>query len=140
MVKNKTKLFTVLGISAVLLVGGASAYAANTATATPKQVTEVVPVQTTDKVPTPQEIEAVLKGEPTPATIKVEGLFSRDGKPDYSADFFLNDEKLTALLKMSAAGLGLAISKNILELHGVPYGAANTADGVLFFFYLHVYR
>ncbi|MEH6975802.1 ATP-binding protein, partial [Bacillus pseudomycoides] len=34
-------------------------------------------------------------------------------------------------------GLGLAISKNILELHGVEYGVNNTADGVLFYFYLN---
>ncbi|MBJ8118606.1 HAMP domain-containing protein [Bacillus cereus] len=33
-------------------------------------------------------------------------------------------------------GLGLAISKNILELHGAEYGVQNTADGVLFYFYL----
>ncbi|MBG9597731.1 histidine kinase [Bacillus mycoides] len=33
-------------------------------------------------------------------------------------------------------GLGLAISKNILELHGAEYGVYNTADGVLFYFYL----
>ncbi|MHB0802324.1 HAMP domain-containing sensor histidine kinase [Bacillus thuringiensis] len=34
-------------------------------------------------------------------------------------------------------GLGLAISKNILELHGVEYGVSNTEDGVLFYFYLN---
>jgi signal transduction histidine kinase len=33
-------------------------------------------------------------------------------------------------------GLGLAICKKILELHGVPYGACNTADGVVFYFQL----
>lgn len=33
-------------------------------------------------------------------------------------------------------GLGLAIAKKILELHGLPFGVANTADGVLFYFYL----
>ncbi|MFC8685600.1 sensor histidine kinase [Brevibacillus porteri] len=33
-------------------------------------------------------------------------------------------------------GLGLAISKNILELHNVPYGVDNTKNGVLFYFYL----
>ncbi|MDQ0874264.1 putative DNA-binding protein YlxM (UPF0122 family) [Paenibacillus sp. V4I3] len=113
MVKNKTKLFTVLGISAVLLVGAASAYAANAAQ---KEVIEVV--QTTDKAPTPQEIEAVLKGEPTPSTIKVEGLFSKDGKPDHTADFFLNDEKLISLLKISAQELKqeLATGKSVVEI------------------------
>lgn len=34
-------------------------------------------------------------------------------------------------------GMGLAISRNILELHNVMYGAANTEDGVLFYFYLN---
>ncbi|MFC5407115.1 sensor histidine kinase [Cohnella soli] len=37
-------------------------------------------------------------------------------------------------------GLGLAIAKNILELHGAEYGAANTEDGVAFYFYLNVYE
>jgi signal transduction histidine kinase len=31
-------------------------------------------------------------------------------------------------------GLGLAIARNILELHGSSYGAANTEDGVVFYF------
>lgn len=34
-------------------------------------------------------------------------------------------------------GLGLAISKNILELHDAEYGVSNTEDGVLFYFYLN---
>ncbi|RRJ65894.1 sensor histidine kinase [Paenibacillus oralis] len=33
-------------------------------------------------------------------------------------------------------GLGLAIAKKILELHGLPFGVTNTADGVVFYFYL----
>ncbi|PHG52899.1 sensor histidine kinase [Bacillus wiedmannii] len=33
-------------------------------------------------------------------------------------------------------GLGLPIVKKILELHGANYGAKNTSDGVLFYFYL----
>jgi hypothetical protein len=119
MVKNKTKLFTVLGVSAVLLLGAASAYAANTANASQKQlVNEVAQVQTTDKAPTPQEIEAVLKGEPTPSTIKVEGLFAKDGKPDHTADFFLNDDKLISLLRMSTQELKqeLAKGKSVVEI------------------------
>ncbi len=40
-------------------------------------------------------------GEPAPSHIKVEGLFTRDGKPDYSYDSILNDDKLFSLLKMS---------------------------------------
>ncbi|CAH1222408.1 hypothetical protein PAECIP111891_05337 [Paenibacillus allorhizoplanae] len=118
MIKNQTKLITVLGISAVLLVGAASTYAANASNTVTKQVNEVVHVQTTDKAPTPQEIEAVLQGEPTPSTIKVEGLFSKDGKPDYTADFFLNDEKLISLLKVSAQELKqeLATGKSVVEI------------------------
>ncbi|MFF0826352.1 sensor histidine kinase [Brevibacillus sp. NPDC003359] len=34
-------------------------------------------------------------------------------------------------------GLGLAISKKILEMHDVPYGAYNTEEGVMFYFYLN---
>ena len=35
-----------------------------------------------------------------------------------------------------SSGLGLAITKNILELHGMQYGVTNTSDEVLFYFYL----
>lgn len=34
-------------------------------------------------------------------------------------------------------GLGLAISKKILQMHGVTYGATNTAEGVMFYFHLN---
>lgn len=40
-------------------------------------------------------------GEPAPSHIKVEGLFTRDGKPDYTYDPILNDDKLFALLQIS---------------------------------------
>lgn len=118
MAKSKTKLFAALGISAVLLVGAASAYAANSTNESPKQVKEAVPVQTTDKAPTPQEVEAVLKGEPTPSNIKVEGLFSKEGNPDYTADFFLNNEKLISLLQMNTQELKheLAAGKSVVEI------------------------
>ncbi|GKU76361.1 two-component sensor histidine kinase [Paenibacillus sp. L3-i20] len=36
-----------------------------------------------------------------------------------------------------STGIGLAISKNILELHQVQYGVYNTVDGVVFYFYLN---
>ncbi|MGG4455370.1 hypothetical protein [Brevibacillus porteri] len=54
----------------------------------------------------------------TPSNIKVEGLFSRNGKPDYSADNFLNDEKLFALLKISPTELKqeLAKGKTVVEI------------------------
>jgi len=110
MVKNKTKLFTALGMTTILLVGATAAYAA------PKEESEVV--RTTEKAPTSKEIESVLIGEPTPSNIKVEGLFSRDGKPDYTADYFLNDEKLLSLLKISAQELKqeLATGKSVVEI------------------------
>ncbi|MGG4493989.1 sensor histidine kinase [Brevibacillus reuszeri] len=34
-------------------------------------------------------------------------------------------------------GLGLAIAKKLLELHDIPYGARNTSEGVMFYFYLN---
>jgi len=37
-------------------------------------------------------------------------------------------------------GLGLSIVRNILELHEAKYGAKNTKDGVLFYFYLDKYN
>ncbi|WP_289142807.1 hypothetical protein [uncultured Brevibacillus sp.] len=54
----------------------------------------------------------------TPSNIKVEGLFSRNGKPDYFADNFLNDEKLFALLKISPTELKqeLAKGKTVVEI------------------------
>ncbi|NRS52148.1 hypothetical protein, partial [Brevibacillus sp. HB2.2] len=54
----------------------------------------------------------------TPSNMKVEGLFSRNGKPDYSADNFLNDEKLFALLKISPTELKqeLAKGKTVVEI------------------------
>lgn len=110
MTKNKAKLFTALGVSAILLVGAASAYAAQ------KEEKEVI--QTTINAPTAKEIENVLKGEPTPLNIKVEGLFTREGKPDYTADYFLNDEKLVSLLNISLQELKqeLATGKSVVEI------------------------
>ncbi|MGE6226823.1 hypothetical protein [Paenibacillus chitinolyticus] len=54
----------------------------------------------------------------TPLTDKVEGYFSRDGKPDYFADAFLNDAKLFSLLKISPAELKeeLAKGKSVAEV------------------------
>ncbi|MCE0450233.1 MULTISPECIES: hypothetical protein [Brevibacillus] len=53
-----------------------------------------------------------------PSNNKVEGFFSLNGKPDYSADSILNDEKLLALLKMSATELKeeLAKGKTVVEI------------------------
>ncbi|WP_212982802.1 hypothetical protein [Paenibacillus cineris] len=41
----------------------------------------------------------------------VEGFFTTNGKPDYTADAFLNDEKLFALLHMSPAELKQELAK-----------------------------
>ncbi|EJL31949.1 hypothetical protein PMI05_00466 [Brevibacillus sp. BC25] len=53
-----------------------------------------------------------------PSNAEVEGYFSRDGKPDYFADNFINDEKLFALLKMSPTELKeeLAKGKSVVEV------------------------
>lgn len=128
MVKNRTKLFTALGISTVLLVGASSAYAAQKEKNEVVKTTEIAPttkekeknavVETTEIAPTTKEIQSVLKGKPTPSTIKVEGLFSTNGKPDYTADFFLNDEKLFSLLTSNAQELKqeLATGKSVVEI------------------------
>jgi predicted DNA-binding protein YlxM (UPF0122 family) len=128
MVKRKTKLFTVFGISTALLVGAGSTYAAQ------KEKKELV--KTTEKAPNTKEIKSVLKGNPTPSTTKeiksvlkgkptssnnkVEGLFSTNGKPDYTADYFLNDEKLFSLLTINAQELKqeLATGKSVVEIAG----------------------
>ncbi|MGG4447429.1 hypothetical protein [Brevibacillus porteri] len=55
---------------------------------------------------------------PAPSNKEVEGYFSRDGKPDYTADNFLNDEKLFSLLKMSPTELKeeIAKGKSVVEV------------------------
>ncbi|GED15427.1 hypothetical protein [Aneurinibacillus migulanus] len=59
-----------------------------------------------------------IGGDPTPSNIKVEGLFSTNGKPDYTADAYLNDEKLFSLLKISPTELKqeLAKGKSVVEI------------------------
>lgn len=128
MVKYKTKFFTALGISTVLLVGAGSAYATQKEKNEVVKATEVAPttkekeknavVNTSEIVPTSKEIQSVLKGETTPSTIKVDGLFSTNGKPDYTADYFLNDDKLFSLLSINAQELKqeLATGKSVVEI------------------------
>ncbi|PEA24391.1 hypothetical protein CN923_12665 [Bacillus cereus] len=121
MAKFNAKLLTTLGISTALLVGAGSTYAAQKEkndSVTTKASTENVSVEKTIKAPTSEEIESVLQGEPTPPSIKVEGLFSTNGKPDYTADFYLNDAKLFSLLKISATDLKqeLAKGKTVVEI------------------------
>ncbi|KPV59327.1 hypothetical protein QJ48_11700 [Paenibacillus sp. A3] len=57
-------------------------------------------------------------GEPAPSHIKVEGLFTRDGKPDYAYDSILNDDKLFSLLKISPTELKeeLAKGKSVADI------------------------
>ena len=52
-------------------------------------------------------------GEPAPSHIKVEGLFTRDGKPDYTYDSILNDDKLFALLQISPTELKEELAKGL---------------------------
>ncbi|WP_339322088.1 hypothetical protein [Paenibacillus sp. FSL W8-0194] len=58
---------------------------------------------------------SLIGGGPAPS---VEGFFSANGKPDYTADAFLNDDKLFALLKMSPSELKqeLAKGKSVVEI------------------------
>ncbi|WP_311082823.1 hypothetical protein [Paenibacillus polymyxa] len=51
---------------------------------------------------------SLIGGGPAPS---VEGFFTTNGKPDYTADNFLNDEKLFALLDMSPADLKQELAK-----------------------------
>ncbi|KMZ44549.1 MULTISPECIES: hypothetical protein [Bacillales] len=55
---------------------------------------------------------------PEPSNNKVEGFFSLNGKPDYTADSILNNEKLFTLLKMSPTELKeeLATGKTVVEI------------------------
>lgn len=112
MVNHKTKLFTLLGMSTMLLVGAGGTYAAQ------NEKKESVKTETSMKEPTAKEIQLVLEGKPTPANIKVEGLFSTNGKPDYTADNLLNDEKLFSLLKINAQELKneLATGKTVVDI------------------------
>lgn len=61
---------------------------------------------------------SLIGGETTPSNIKAEGYFSRDGKPDYFADAYLNDAKLFSLLKISPTELKqeLAKGKSVVEI------------------------
>lgn len=61
---------------------------------------------------------SLIGGETTPSNIKAEGYFSRDGKPDYFADVYLNDAKLFSLLKISPTELKqeLAKGKSVVEI------------------------
>lgn len=61
---------------------------------------------------------SLIGGERTPSNIQVEGFFSSNGKPDYTADAFLNDEKLFSLLKMNPTELKqeLAKGKSVVEI------------------------
>lgn len=108
MTKFNAKLLVTLGISTALLVVAGGTYAAQ------KEKNDSV----ITKAPTSEEIKLVLQGEPTPPNIKVEGFFSTNGEPDYTADFYLNDAKLFSLLKISATELKqeLGKGKTVVEI------------------------
>ncbi|MED3552564.1 hypothetical protein [Cytobacillus praedii] len=61
---------------------------------------------------------SLIGGETVPANIQVEGFFSLNGKPDYTADAFINDELLFSLLKMNPTELKqeLAKGKSVVEI------------------------
>lgn len=54
---------------------------------------------------------SLIGGEATPSNMKVEGFFTTNGKPDYFADAYLNDERLFSLLNMSATELKQELTK-----------------------------
>lgn len=122
MLKHKTKFFTVIGISTALLVGAGTTYAAqkekNESGKTVQSINQIKKVKTTVTAPNSKEIKSVLKGEPTPSNIKLEGFFSINGQPDYTADYFLNDEKLFTLLNVTGQELKqeLATGKTVVEI------------------------
>ncbi|MGN7402518.1 hypothetical protein ACTHO0_21945 [Cytobacillus praedii] len=61
---------------------------------------------------------SLIGGETAPSNIQVEGYFSLNGKPDYTADAFINDEQLFSLLKMNPTELKqeLAKGKSVVEI------------------------
>lgn len=61
---------------------------------------------------------SLIGGETASSNGKVEGFFTSNGKPDYFADAFLNDEKLFSLLNMSPSELKqeLAKGKSVVEI------------------------
>ncbi|WP_409346690.1 hypothetical protein [Paenibacillus sp. MBLB4367] len=61
---------------------------------------------------------SLIGGEIAPSNSKVEGFFSRNGKPDYFADAYLNDVKLFSLLNISPPELKqeLAKGKSVVEI------------------------
>lgn len=76
-------------------------------------------------------------------TVKEKGLLVyNQGKPLTSDEqtriwepLYMGDESRTEIAG-SSSGMGLAICKNILELHNAKYGVENTDGGVRFFFTL----
>ncbi|QWH86567.1 sensor histidine kinase [Bacillus mycoides] len=88
---------------------------------------------------TPEKENIIISTIDEPSRIKVcienKGAHIEEDQLDKIWDRFYRVD--TARQRsQGGTGLGLAISKNILELHGAEYGVYNTADGVLFYFYL----
>ncbi|WP_208652605.1 hypothetical protein [Paenibacillus lautus] len=61
---------------------------------------------------------SLIGGQTSSSDDKVEGFFTTNGKPDYFADAFLNDDKLFSLLNMSPIELKqeLATGKSVVEI------------------------
>ncbi|WP_207797453.1 hypothetical protein [Paenibacillus sp. GM2FR] len=61
---------------------------------------------------------SLIGGETASSNGKVEGFFTTNGKPDYFADAFLNDDKLFSLLNMNPTELKqeLAKGKSVVEI------------------------
>ncbi|CAG7627848.1 Adaptive-response sensory-kinase SasA [Paenibacillus solanacearum] len=81
-------------------------------------------------------VEAVEERETVKVCIENKGAHIPDDQMEKIWDRFYRGDR-SRHRSTGGIGLGLAICKQILELHGVPYGAVNTGDGVRFFFELN---
>lgn len=61
--------------------------------------------------------------------------FRKSSCNEYGKQFYRGERSRD--LKSGGTGLGHAICKHILELHGSAYGVENTKDGVVFYFSLN---
>ncbi|MFE1626421.1 sensor histidine kinase [Brevibacillus reuszeri] len=81
-------------------------------------------------------VSAIEEKNTVKVTIENKGAHIPDDQLEKIWDRFYRGEP-SRQRSSGGTGLGLAIAKKILELHNVPYGAKNTAEGVMFYFYLN---
>ncbi|MFP3388320.1 sensor histidine kinase [Brevibacillus sp. SIMBA_040] len=81
-------------------------------------------------------VSAIEEKNTVKVTIENKGAHIPDEQLEKIWDRFYRGEP-SRQRSSGGTGLGLAIAKKILELHNVPYGARNTSEGVMFYFYLN---